>query len=97
MKWLQSEVGVGAEVAAKAPINTLIAAWQEQPVPVKDTLWHRQYRGGGKKRFPQTDALYTVESEQKNKYASWGDDSNLAALDREKFSIPNLTWIIVIH
>lgn len=50
-QWLQSEVGVGAKVAAKAPINTLIAAWQEQAVLVKDMLWHWQYGGGGK-TFP---------------------------------------------
>ncbi len=31
-------MGVGAKAAAKAPINTLIAAWQEQAVPVKDML-----------------------------------------------------------
>lgn len=41
--------GVGTEVAAKAPINTLIAAWPEQAVPVNDTLG--LWRGGGGK-FP---------------------------------------------
>lgn len=31
VKW-----GVGTEVEAKAPINTLIAAWRGQAVPAKD-------------------------------------------------------------
>lgn len=62
-EWLQNGVGVGAKVATRAPINTLMAAWQEQPVPVKDMLWHWQYGGGGKS-FPQADALCTVEWEQ---------------------------------
>lgn len=44
----ESGVGVGTKVAAKAPINTLITAWQEQAVPVKDTLGHwRVGRGVG--------------------------------------------------
>lgn len=38
-------MGVGTNVTAKAPINTLIAGWQEQAVPVKDTLGH--WWGGG--------------------------------------------------
>lgn len=42
----ESAVGVGTKVAAKAPINTLITAWQEQAVPVKDTLGHWRVRRG---------------------------------------------------
>lgn len=51
--------------------------------------------------FPQADALYTVESEQEIKSpginASGGDDYNLAALDREGFSIPKHAWMIWIN
>lgn len=36
--WGGSERGTRAK--AKTPINTLITVWQEQPVPVKDTLGH---------------------------------------------------------
>lgn len=45
-------MGVGTKVAAKTPINTLIAAWQEQAVPVKDTLVHWWGRG---ESFPRAD------------------------------------------
>lgn len=40
--------------------------------------------------FPQADALYTVESEQEmpRDQCLGGDDYNLAAQDREEFSIP---------
>lgn len=57
-------MGVGAEVATKAPINTLIAAWQEQPVPVKRHAVTLAIWRGWESAFPQADALYTADSEQ---------------------------------
>lgn len=62
--WGTSKVGVGTKVAAKASINTLIAAWQEQAVPVKDMLGH--WRGGeGDESFPQADATVRLWSPSK--------------------------------
>lgn len=60
--WGASEEGVGTKVAAKAPINTLIAAWQEQAVPVKDTLGH--WRGGVGESFPRADVRLWSPSEK---------------------------------
>lgn len=52
------------------------------------------------KSFPQADALYTAESEQEYNMP-WdrclaGDGYNLAALDREEFSIPEAIQMILI-
>lgn len=52
-------------------------------------------------KFPTADALHTVESEQEYNMP-WdqclaSDDSNMAALDREEFSIPEQTSIILIN
>lgn len=47
---LGSKWGIGTKAAAKTPINTLIAAWQEQAVPAKDTLGH--WRSGWGWKFP---------------------------------------------
>lgn len=56
-KWggLESKLGVGTQLAAKTPINTLIAFWREQAVPTKDTLGHWG-EGGGGESFPRADA-----------------------------------------
>lgn len=54
-------MGVGTKAEARAPINTLKAAWQGQAVPVKDTLGHWW---GGDERFPRADA----RSESRNHF-----------------------------
>lgn len=39
-------MAAGTKVAARRPINTLMAAWQEQAVPVRGTSGHgRRVRG----------------------------------------------------
>lgn len=62
----ESAVGVGTKVAAEAPINTLITAWQEQAVPVKDTLGHWRV-GGVAESFPRAGrSRRTSESKQED-------------------------------
>lgn len=39
-------MAAATKVAAKVPINTLMAAWQEQAVPVRGTPGHWQGVGG---------------------------------------------------
>lgn len=40
--WRTSNVTAGTKVAARGPINILMAAWQEQAVPVRGTPGHRR-------------------------------------------------------
>lgn len=57
------------KVAAKATINTLIAAWHEQAGPVKDMLGH--WQGGWGKSFTGVDVVYRPMQEDVLRSMPW--------------------------
>lgn len=96
--------GTGTTAVAKTPINTLIASWQEQPVPVKDTQrergWGRGEVGGAKVSHGDEEQSHTLEFKRYSKSVVGVSDGSIPVsrldtfpLKRPKIQSPQ-SWLI---